>query len=141
MKKSIIYSIIFILINCLAIKAQIAVIANKSVSDKDVNISKLLDIYTLNVQFWDDGNKIKVFDLKKDNVIQIKFYSSLGISVANIMVIWTKKQFSGKAMPPELLDYEEEMLKKVATTPNAIGYIQSSKVTNDVKVLFEINFK
>jgi hypothetical protein len=45
---------------------------------------------------------------------------------------------SGEGDPPEPIDSEEEMLKKVAATPGAIGFVSQSKVSEDVKVLIVI---
>lgn len=48
---------------------------------------------------------------------------------------------SGDADPPDFLDSEEEMVNKVASTPGAIGFVDQSKVSGDVKVLIIIEKK
>lgn len=127
--------ILLILITIAPLKSQIAIIANKSVPKQSLYSERILDIYSLNVQFWNNGTKIKVFDLKASNPIKERFFSKLGSSAVDIKKIWLKKQFSGKAMPPEALESEDEMLKRVAETPGAIGFINMSKVTKEVQVL------
>jgi hypothetical protein len=49
-----------------------------------------------------------------------------------------KKQFSGEAKAPESLSSDDDVIKKVASTSGAIGYVKSSSVHGPVKVLQEI---
>lgn len=115
--------------------SQIAVIANKNAPKTNLTSERILDIYSLNVQFWNNGAKIKVFDLKGEQSPKFEFFTLLGSSPVDMKKIWLKKQFSGKGMPPEALDSEEEMLKKVANTPGAIGFVKANKVNKEVIVL------
>ena len=42
---------------------------------------------------------------------------------------------SGEGDPPEALTSESEMLKKVANTPGAIGFVSEKNASPDVKIL------
>lgn len=54
---------------------------------------------------------------------------------SQIRSYWSTVMFSGKgAMPKEVPD-QQEVLKLVASTPNAIGYVSSDQVTDKVKVV------
>lgn len=118
-------------------QAQIAVIANKSVNEK-ITRQKLIDIYLLNKQYWEDGSKIVLYDIKGDRSIKDKFYSTLGMSRQQIQKTWLKKQFSGQADPPKTFRTQEEIIKYVANTPGAIAYISLDKVSDSVKILAKI---
>jgi ABC-type phosphate transport system substrate-binding protein len=118
--------------------AQIAVISNKYAKTGSIDQSRLLDIYTLNSQQWDDGYRIRVMDFKGNKPIKIAFYNYMGIKPSEMQKIWLRKQFSGKAIPPTTFNSEEDILDKVASTPGAIGYISADKVNEDVKVLMVI---
>ncbi len=52
--------------------------------------------------------------------------------------IWLKKMLSGEGDPPLFMNSMEDILKKVASTPGAIGYINQADVTMDVKVLMSL---
>ena len=52
--------------------------------------------------------------------------------------IWLRKQFSGRALPPQTVYSEEEILERVASVPGAIGYLAADKVTDRVRVLLVI---
>ncbi|OWW18979.1 phosphate ABC transporter substrate-binding protein [Noviherbaspirillum denitrificans] len=48
---------------------------------------------------------------------------------------WAQQLFTGGAKPVQELDSDDAVLKFVAETPNAIGYIDASKVKGGVKVV------
>lgn len=121
-----------------SISAQVAVVAHKSVPLDTVQDSELLNFYTGDISFWSDGEPIIIFDLKPKGEVKDAFYNFLGISSSRIKSIWMKRMLSGDADPPEFLESEEEMLKKVASTAGAIGFISQAKVTGEVKVLIVI---
>jgi len=56
-------------------------------------------------------------------------------SPAQLKALWARQIFTGGAKPPRELASEDEVLKFVASTPGAIGYIDSSKANGSVKVL------
>ena len=56
-------------------------------------------------------------------------------SSQQIKAYWSKQIFSGKGTPPKAASNNDEVLKLVASNPNLIGYVDSSKVNSDVKVV------
>lgn len=48
---------------------------------------------------------------------------------------WSKLIFSGKAKPLKELSSDSEVLRWMSSTPNAIAYIDASKVDDSVKVV------
>ena len=118
--------------------AQIAVIAHKSVPKDSIKKNELLDFYTVDIKRWSNDAPVVVLDLKPKSETKDSFYEFLGKSSSRMKSIWLKKLLSGESDPPEALKSEEEMLKKVASTPGAIGFVSLKKVSNEVKVLIEI---
>ena len=137
MKKLLIIAM-FVLLGT-AVKAQVVIIANKSVSAGSINKSKLADIYTLSIKNWDNGDKIVVFDLKNDGDVKDKFYGYLGKSNSDFKKIWMKAQLTGEGFAPEALGSDGEVLKRVSSTQGAIGYVSKGAANSSVKVLAEIN--
>lgn len=118
--------------------AQVAVIAHKSVPGDSIKKNELLDFYTGDIKKWKNDQAVVVLDLKPKCEEKVMFYEFLGKSSSRMKSIWLKKMLSGEGDPPEALKSEEEMLKKVAATPGAIGFINLSKVNDDVKILLVI---
>jgi competence protein ComGC len=116
--------------------SQIALIANKGVELSVTSVTTVTDIYTLESQKSANGKKLILFDLKTE--LNEKFYSAIGKTSTELKKNWMKKQLSGDGKAPVALDSEDEMLLKVASTPEAVGYIPKQKVTDAVKVLFEL---
>ena len=119
--------------------AQVAVIANKSVADSKIDVSKVTEIYLLKAKTWSDGKAIVPFTLKSDNDASNKFFDAIGKSSMEMKKVWMKLQLTGEGIAPEGLGSEDEVLNKVASTPGAIGFVSASKVNDKVKVLLTIN--
>jgi len=120
---------------------QVAVIVNQSVKENNVSNTELLDFYTRDVRVWQNGDPVTVFDLKPKSDVKETFYNFLGKSTSRMKSIWMKKMLSGEGDPPEALETEKDVVKKVAATPGAIGFVSESEVTEDVKVLVVIEPK
>jgi len=116
--------------------AQVSVVANKSVSEGSITISKVASIYSLEQTKWADGSKIVVLDNSGDS--KTKFYPGIGKDPLAIKKEWMKKQLTGEAKAPETLGSDSDIISKVGSTPGAVGYVKSSSVTGSVKVLAEI---
>ena len=71
-------------------QAQIAVIANESVPIQEITANKLLDIYSGDIKWWDNGEPVIVFDLAEKSDVKSKFYTYLGKSTARMKSIWLK---------------------------------------------------
>ena len=99
----------------------------------------LLNFYIGDVQSWDDGLAVVVFDLKERGPVRDTFYDYLGKTSSRMRSIWLKRKLSGEGDPPESFETETVVLQRVATTPGAIGFVQKANVrSDDVKILVEI---
>ena len=127
--------IVFVFAVAANINAQVSVIANKSV-DESVDKAKIGNIYSLTTTKWADGSKIVVFDNSGDS--KTAFYSGIGKDQMSIKKEWMKKQLTGEAKAPETIGSDDDIVKKVASTPGAVSFVKSSSVNGTVKVLFEI---
>ena len=119
-------------------QAQVAVIANRSVPVEAIEKSKLLDLYLGDKTFWDDGQPAIVFDLKKKGETKRAYYRYLGVRYSRIRSTWLKRMLSGDSGRLKSYESEEEMLKKVASTPGAVGFVSQAKVSDDVKTILVI---
>ena len=114
---------------------QVAVIANPSVPVDTITNIELLDFFSRDIRLWSDDKPVTVFDLKPKGEAKDAFYSFIGKSTSRMKSIWMKKMLSGEGDPPAALDSEESMLKKVSSTPGAIGFVHLKSVTPGVKIL------
>lgn len=114
--------------------AQIVVIVHPTVPGVTIDRETLADIYMLTMTKWDDDTPIRVFALKKGTVGTETFYASLGLNTLTLNKQWMRKQLTGEGRAPALLS-EEDIVEHVASTPGAIGFVDVSHVTGNVKIL------
>ena len=123
---------------CTTASAQVAVIAHKSVPADSLTKVQLLDFYTGEALSWKDGLAVVVCDLRLKGGVKDAFYQFLGKSSTRMKSIWLKRKLAGEGDPPESFQTEEELLQHVAATPGAVGFVHTSKVNGEVKVLYRI---
>lgn len=116
-------------------KMEIAVIVDTSVSTNMLSVDELKQIYTLRKQNWSDGKRIYVADYKGDSKLREDFYTSIDFKIQAIKRIWLRAQFSGRTIPPKVVDTVSEMTMIVTEKPGTIGYIPADQVSEDVKVI------
>ena len=117
---------------------QVAIIANMSVPVDTLKKSELLDLYIGDVQNWGDEVPVITLELDHENDVRKSFYSFLDRRPSWMKSIWLKKMLSGEGDPPLFMNSMEAILKKVTSTPGAIGYIHRADVTKDVKILLSL---
>jgi hypothetical protein len=116
-------------------RAQVAVIANSSVSELSVTAEQLLDICLLETRTWSNGKAIELMLLHDNSFEEKEFYEFLGRTPLEMRKVWLRAQLSGQARPPMQISSQEELLRRVETTPGAIGFVNRQKVRGKVKIL------
>jgi hypothetical protein len=97
--------------------------------------TRLLDLYTGDVQTWEGELSVVFFDLKPKTEVKRTFYDFLGKSPSRMKSIWMKRLLSGEGEPPQALKSEGEMLDMIAATPGALGFAHRDRVRGPVKIL------
>ncbi|MEK7729187.1 MAG: hypothetical protein AAB354_12300 [candidate division KSB1 bacterium] len=118
--------------------AQVAVIANKDVPLDSLSKAQLRDFYSYEMKQWDKSIAVAVVDLKLTSAAKDAFYKFLGMTASRMKSLWLKKMLMGESGEPLAVKSEEEMLKKVASTSGALGFVSLSKITPEVKTLLVI---
>lgn len=115
--------------------AEVAVIVNpgngSQISDDDIK-----RIFLGKNKKFENGDTVKAINLKSGNGTRSEFEKkALGKSSSQVKAYWSKLIFSGKAKPLKELSSDSDVLSFVSSTPNAIAYIDASKVDASVKVV------
>ena len=137
MKKWLLF-LLLLLCGASAARAQVAVVAHKSVPADDIDARRLLDIYSLEETKWKDGTRIVLFDLKGRHDLKNQFYGFLGRRPEDIKRLWLRLILSGEGRSPTLLHSSDDVLDEIAETPGAIGYAPLAAITDEVKVIATI---
>lgn len=113
--------------------AGIAVIVNPS-SSVSVTNDELTRLYT------GRSSVLTAVNLVESSPLRSEFdEKGVGRSSAQLKSHWAKLVFTGKGTPPIELATEAEVIAHVAQNPNAIGYVNSTSVTDAVKVVLTLN--
>lgn len=91
---------------------------------------------TLRLKTWPDGVPVKVFVLPDEAPLHRRFANSvLGLFPYQLRRVWDRQLFSGTGQAPTAVANEAEMLRRVAATPGAIGYVESVPAGASVRPL------
>ena len=83
------------------------------------------------------GVRTVPYDLGEDSVLRQSFYQTItGKTPAQLKAYWSRIIFTGKGAPPRRLADAEAVRRAVGTSPCAIGYLDRSDLTADVKVVY-----
>ena len=113
--------------------AGVVAIVNKAntAADKDT-IGKL---YNLEAKSWSDGSPAKLYDLSGESAREAFCKAYTGKSAAAIKSTWAKAVFTGRAVPPKVLDSDADVKNEVAKDKNAVGYVDESSVDGSVRAI------
>lgn len=114
--------------------AEVAVIVNNTNKIDSLSSHDLLNIFMGKMELWENGSRITVYELDKNDPSTSEFYEKIvKWNLDNKNKHWAKKLFSGSGIPPFKTGSYSEMINKVSTEKGAIGFIDSGNVSGDVK--------
>lgn len=114
-------------------QAEVVVIVNPKHAAASMTAAQVADLY-----LGKDGSLAPV-DLKEPAALRNEFYQKVaGKDAAQVKAIWARLVFSGKQQPPKQLDSVAQVVKQVAGSENAIGYVDSSAVDGSVKAVLTL---
>lgn len=117
------------------VMAEISVIVNPA-NGAAVTADEVKRIFLGKSKKFSDGNSAVPINLNSSNAVRGTFDdSALGKTTNQTKAYWSKLVFSGKGNPPKEVDSEAEVIELISKNPSLIGYVDSSKVTGDVKVV------
>lgn len=121
--------------------SQVEVIVNRQVSIEGVPLRDLRAIYSMKKRYWADDQPITVYVLSNDQPLHRRFSKKrLNVFPNQLESIWYRQVYTGTGSAPETLDSIQEMIRRVASTPGAIGYLDQKnleKIKNNenIKIL------
>lgn len=114
------------------------VVANQE-GGEGITRSLLRGIFGMRVRAWPDGTPVRVFVLDDGDNTHVDFCKNvLRMYPYQLRQNWDRLVYSGTGQPPIAVATEQELLRRVAQTPGAIGYVNkldSSQVSDKLKVI------
>lgn len=119
-------------ISASAIAGVVAIVNKANTAADRAMIAKL---YTLEAKSWPDGAQAKLYDLSDESARDEFCLAYTGKNAAAIKSGWSKAVFTGRAVPPKILDSDRDVKAEVARDRNAVGYVNESSVDGSVRVV------
>ena len=115
---------------------KMAIIVSETTSSKDaLSTEDLARIYRRKKLFWANGTPIVPLNLPVTHALRRTFSRTVLSELPEEMdAYWSAQYFHGIS-PPYVLASEEAVVEFVATTPGAIGYVNTTAVNSHVHVL------
>ncbi len=111
-------------------------IVNSGVSTKEITTNEAQLYMTSRLKEWPNGVPVKVFVLPDDNPLHRRFANAvLGLFPYQLRRVWDRQLFSGTGQVPSTVANEAEMIRRVSTTPGALGYVESVPADGSVRPL------
>lgn len=115
------------------------VIANHKAGLTRLTQEEVINIYLGRYRRLDSGLTAEPVDQPDDAPLKAHFYRQLvGKRLPEISAYWARLVFSGKTHPPRTVSNSEEAFQFVLKHPNALAYIERTKVDGRVVVVFEM---
>ncbi len=117
------------------VAADVLVITNKDVPEKDLSKDDIKNIFLGKKVQWKDNSKIH-FVISKDPDLHKSFLKAyVKRSTKQFKAYWRKMVFTGEGRKPKSFESTEELLKYVSSTPGAVGYIDKNTTAVNVNTL------
>lgn len=117
----------------------VQVVANASITTNELPLASLRAIFSMRVRNWPDGKPVTVFVLPDRDERHVAFSKEILYVYPYVLRdTWDRMVFTGTGKAPIEVKSEDELLKRVAATPGAIGYIPKGKVANEKIKILEI---
>lgn len=141
-----IYFILFCLVTVFiatdASAEDIVVVVNQKNGVNKLSREEVIDIFLGRNRQLSSGVTALPLDLPGVSTEREAFYSRLtGKNMSEINAYWARLIFSGRASPPTLMRSQEESMQMVIDNRSAVGYLERSKVSSQVKVVYELGAK
>ena len=129
-----IFTTILLLISSVSL-AEVSVIVNTA-NTETFDAKTIKRIYLGKIKAFTNGDKVNVLTLADDTPETEQFReSALNKSNSQFKSYWSKLAFTGKGTPPTEVGNSAEMINAIKSDPASIGFVDSSAVTGDVKVV------
>ncbi|PTQ95412.1 hypothetical protein C8R30_1142 [Nitrosomonas nitrosa] len=123
-------------INSAETSQSVETIIHPAVNIHHISRNSLRGIFGMRQRAWPNGLPIRVFVLPDDAQLHNQFAKEkLNIFPYQLRSAWDRLIFSGTGQAPFLVNSEEEMRARVASTPGAIGYLKRVNIDDSVQIL------
>lgn len=117
----------------------IVVIVNPSTQVTTLDKDHVMRIFLLKAKTFPNEATAVPFNAPENSALRKTFDLTVFEKQPDqIKAYWTRLLFTGRGRPPPSIENDAEMVKRVAATPGAVGYVDSTAVNASVKVVYRL---
>ena len=124
-----------------SLAGDVKVIANAAINSASISDNELRSVFLLQRKTLKDGTAVEPVLQKRGPVHDAFCRQFLSRDGEEIRIYYDGIVFTGKGSMPKQLNSDADVVKYVAHTPGAIGYVSSSASADGVKVLMMVSEK
>ncbi len=113
----------------------IMIITNADVPIDSITVSDVKKIFLGKKSIWENGRGINFFTMDQTVTHKTFLKKFIRKSSAQYKIFWKKQVFSGKGEIPKSSGSDQDMVKRIASTNGAIGYVSAKADLGTVKIL------
>jgi len=115
--------------------AEVAIVVHPS-NGSNFNKSIIKKIFLGKSKSFSNGRAAILLSASPKEPVTEEFNKKvIGKSSNQVNAYWSKMIFTGKGTPPQEMASTDEIISAISANPDAIGYIDASAATGDVKVV------
>lgn len=116
------------------------VIVTASNPTQELSRNQIADIYLGKTPYFPDGESAQPGDQSEGNLARDEFYLKIiGKAAPQMTAYWSKMIFTGQGRPPPVIGDSVAVKRRVATSPNAVGYINRSALDSSVRAVLTLD--
>lgn len=119
----------------LALRAEPVIIVNKALEGQTLDAATVKSVLLGKKVAWDNGTRVTIAALKSGPVADGALKAAVDQTASQFLNHWRRLAMTGGGMAPKSFDSEAEVLKFVAETPGAIGFLDSATADASVVVV------
>ena len=120
-------------------QAEVAVVVHPS-NAAVLDAGEVAKLFLGKASKFPGGAAATPIDLAEGDASRDEFHAKVTSKDAGqLKSYWSRLVFTGKGQPPRTVASDADVISAVAADPTAIGYVDSSAVTGDVKVVLTVN--
>lgn len=117
--------LMFALCLCPASAQELIAHASTDISALTRNEARLY--LTMRLKHWPDGTRVRLFVLPDDHPLHQRFVNAvLGLYPYQLRRVWDRQIFTGTGQSPVIVGSVDEMLRRISSTPGALGYAETT---------------
>lgn len=119
--------------------ADIAIVVHPNNPLANLTKEDAAKIFLSKTKTFPNGKEVSIIDLEEGDEIRNAFYEKVtNKSASQVKAYWSRLIFTGKGQPPKVAIDSDEVISAISNNENAIGYIDTDDINENVKVIFKV---